>query len=44
MSDWLAQRVIAPALGPLPVGIVTGGLGGAYLIWLLFHEWRRGGA
>jgi iron complex transport system permease protein len=25
-----------------PVGVMTGAVGGAYLIWLLVHEWRRG--
>lgn len=32
-ADWAGQR--APAGHPLPVGVVTGGLGGAYLVWLL---------
>ncbi|RZU54013.1 iron complex transport system permease protein [Krasilnikovia cinnamomea] len=38
-SDLLAQRLFAPT--PLPVGIVTAGLGGLYLIWLLAAGWRR---
>jgi iron complex transport system permease protein len=38
-SDLLAQRLL-PSTG-LPVGVMTGALGGAYLIWLLHHEWRR---
>ncbi|SDQ87062.1 iron chelate uptake ABC transporter family permease subunit [Quadrisphaera sp. DSM 44207] len=37
-ADWLAQRVLAPA--QVPVGVVTGLLGGAYLAWLLSREWR----
>lgn len=40
-SDWLAQRVL-PDLD-LPVGVVTGALGGAYLTWLLAREWRSRG-
>ncbi len=38
-SDWAAQRVLPDS--ELPVGIVTGAVGGAYLCWLLVHEWRR---
>ncbi|ADB51109.1 FecCD family ABC transporter permease [Conexibacter woesei] len=38
-SDCAAQR-IWPEQG-LPVGIVTGVLGGVYLSWLLASEWRR---
>lgn len=41
-SDILAQRLI-PAT-PLPVGVMTGGVGGVYLIWLLATEWRSGRA
>jgi iron complex transport system permease protein len=41
-SDLLAQRLF-PAT-ELPVGVVTGVLGGVYLMWLLFHEWRKGQA
>lgn len=37
-SDLIAQRVFAPT--QLPVGVVTGTLGGIYLIWLLAREWR----
>jgi iron complex transport system permease protein len=40
VSDWVAQRALPS--GPLPVGITTGVIGGAYLCWLLFHEWRKG--
>lgn len=25
----------------LPVGIVTGAIGGLYLMWLLTNQWRR---
>ncbi|GAB6901783.1 iron chelate uptake ABC transporter family permease subunit [Kineosporia succinea] len=39
-SDWVAQRALPS--GPVPVGIATGLLGGAYLCWLLVHEWRKG--
>ena len=38
-GDVLAQRVVAP--GQLPVGVVTGCLGGAYLVWLLSRAQRR---
>lgn len=38
-SDVIAQRIVAPT--QLPVGVVTGVLGGAYLIWLLAREWRK---
>jgi iron complex transport system permease protein len=38
-SDLLTQRLFAP--NPLPVGILTAGLGGTYLIWLLATGWRR---
>ncbi len=39
VSDWAAARLIPST--PLPVGIATGAVGGLYLCWLLFHEWRR---
>lgn len=42
VSDIVAQRVFAPT--QLPVGVVTGTLGGVYLIWLLAREWRRSSA
>jgi len=38
-SDLVAQRLFAPT--QLPVGVVTGSLGGLYLIWVLTREWRR---
>ncbi|WP_156887562.1 FecCD family ABC transporter permease [Propionicicella superfundia] len=38
-SDLVAQRLFAPT--QLAVGVVTGTLGGLYLIWLLTREWRR---
>jgi iron complex transport system permease protein len=38
-ADLVAQRIFAPT--QLPVGVVTGSLGGVYLIWLLAREWRR---
>ncbi|MCO1582381.1 iron chelate uptake ABC transporter family permease subunit [Crossiella sp. SN42] len=40
VSDLAVQRIFAPV--QLPVGIVTGAIGGLYLVWLLAHEWRRG--
>lgn len=39
-SDLVAQRLFTPT--QLPVGIVTGAVGGVYLVWLLMAEWRRG--
>jgi iron complex transport system permease protein len=39
-SDLVAQRLFAPT--QLPVGIVTGAVGGVYLVALLMAEWRRG--
>jgi iron complex transport system permease protein len=38
-SDWIAQRLLPDT--NLPVGIATGAVGGVYLCWLLFHEWRK---
>ncbi|MBT0772274.1 iron chelate uptake ABC transporter family permease subunit [Kineosporia sp. J2-2] len=40
VSDGVAQRALPT--GPVPAGITTGLLGGAYLCWLLVHEWRKG--
>lgn len=39
-ADVLAQRAIPST--PLPVGVMTGTLGGLYLAWLLTMEWRAG--
>ncbi|MBN1530383.1 MAG: iron chelate uptake ABC transporter family permease subunit [Thermoleophilaceae bacterium] len=39
-ADFLSQRLFGDV--QLPVGVVTGVAGGAYLAWLLAHEWRRG--
>lgn len=39
-ADQGSQRLFPST--QLPVGIVTGVLGGIYLIWLLAHEWRGG--
>ncbi|MFI1563346.1 FecCD family ABC transporter permease [Streptomyces sp. NPDC020490] len=39
-ADWAAQRVFGA--DRLPVGVVTGVLGGAYLLWLLVSERRAG--
>lgn len=37
-ADLLAQRLPTP--GQLPVGVLTAGVGGLYLAWLLHREWR----
>ncbi|MGW4198073.1 FecCD family ABC transporter permease [Streptomyces sp. NPDC005004] len=39
-ADWASQRVFGA--DQLPVGVVTGVLGGAYLLWLLVTERRAG--
>jgi iron complex transport system permease protein len=39
-ADWAAQRLFGD--GQLPVGVVTGVLGGVYLLWLLVTERRAG--
>jgi len=39
-SDLAAQRIFAPT--QLPVGVMTGAVGGVYLAWLLSREWRKG--
>ncbi|WP_432094074.1 FecCD family ABC transporter permease [Streptomyces sp. bgisy100] len=39
-ADWIAQRIFAGH--QLPVGVVTGVLGGGYLVWLLATERRAG--
>lgn len=39
-GDLLAQRLVSGQ--ELAVGVVTGALGGLYLMWLLWHEWRTG--
>lgn len=38
LSDLLGQRIFPK---DLPVGVVTGLVGGVYLAWLLASEWRR---
>ena len=40
LSDMVAQWLFAPA--QLPVGVVTGAVGGVYLAWLLTVQWRKG--
>ena len=40
VSDFAAQRVFAPHI--LPVGVVTGALGGLYLAWLMYTAARKG--
>jgi iron complex transport system permease protein len=40
----LASDLVGQRFGPgfaVPVGVVTGVLGGAYLVWLLATEWRH---
>ncbi|GKQ36248.1 ABC transporter permease [Streptomyces sp. A012304] len=39
-ADWAAQRLFGD--GQLPVGVVTGVLGGVYLLWLLVTERKAG--
>lgn len=39
VCDWIAQRAFAPTT--IPVGIVTGSIGGLYLAYLLVAEARR---
>ncbi|KQX77492.1 hypothetical protein ASD48_36550 [Streptomyces sp. Root1310] len=39
-ADWASQRLFGD--GHLPVGVVTGVLGGVYLLWLLVTERRAG--
>ncbi len=40
VSDFAAQRLFAPT--QLPVGVMTGAVGGLYLAHLLVAQWRRG--
>lgn len=42
VADLVAMRALAPT--QLPVGVVTAVIGGTYLIWLLYTEWRGGRA
>lgn len=39
-ADWAAQRLFGDRL--LPAGVVTGMLGGGYLLWLLVNERKAG--
>ncbi|YAL83748.1 FecCD family ABC transporter permease [Dermacoccaceae bacterium W4C1] len=39
LSDMLAQRIVLDS--SLPVGLVTGALGGVFLVWLLAGRWRK---
>ncbi len=41
-ADYASQRLFGDT--QLPVGVLTGLLGGLYLIWLLTREWRKGAA
>jgi iron complex transport system permease protein len=41
-ADIVAQRIVPST--PLPVGVMTGALGGLYLAWLLTTGWRAGRA
>ncbi|MEU1882181.1 iron chelate uptake ABC transporter family permease subunit [Streptosporangium sp. NPDC020072] len=38
-GDMAAQRLLAPT--QLPVGVMTGSLGGVYLVWVLVSGWRK---
>jgi iron complex transport system permease protein len=40
VGDLGSLRMFSP--GELPVGVLTGSIGGIYLAWLLGREWRRG--
>lgn len=40
IADWASQRLFGD--GQLPVGVVTGVLGGVYLLWLLVTERKAG--
>ena len=40
VSDLAAQRLFAPT--QLPVGVMTGAVGGLYLAWLLAGQWKKG--
>ena len=42
VSDIAAQRLLAPT--QLPVGVLTGLVGGCYLVWLIARQWRAGHA
>ena len=42
LHDFAAREAFQPRL--LPVGVLTGLVGGAYLAWLLSREWRKGRA
>ncbi|MFE5027188.1 FecCD family ABC transporter permease [Streptomyces sp. NPDC056656] len=39
-ADWISQRAFGA--GQLPVGVVTGVVGGVYLLWLLVSERKAG--
>ncbi|WP_017626899.1 FecCD family ABC transporter permease [Nocardiopsis chromatogenes] len=41
-ADLVAQHAVGEAR--LPVGAVTAVIGGSYLVWLLYREWRTGRA
>lgn len=38
-ADLVAQRLLAPF--QIPVGLITGALGGGYLLYILAREWRK---
>lgn len=42
LADLAAREAFAPR--ELAVGVLTGGVGGLYLVWLLGREWRKGHA
>jgi iron complex transport system permease protein len=39
-ADIGGQRLVPGTV--LPVGVLTGAVGGLYLVWLLTTEWRSG--
>lgn len=40
LADWAARTVVVPA--ELPIGLVTGLVGGPFFLWLLARGWRIG--
>ncbi|HWB35537.1 MAG TPA: iron chelate uptake ABC transporter family permease subunit [Rugosimonospora sp.] len=42
LADFAAREAFQPR--QLPVGVLTGVVGGGYLLWLLGREWRKGRA
>jgi iron complex transport system permease protein len=42
LADWAAREAFQPR--QLPVGVLSGVVGGLYLVWLLSREWKKGRA